>query len=57
MMFHGREPDTRMLQTHTAEVLTLRIRLAEVGVRVRGIAWDDESFGSSAGWIAEASTG
>ncbi|GAA3392664.1 hypothetical protein [Cryptosporangium minutisporangium] len=54
MRFDGRPPDIRTLRAHAAEISTVRLRLAWIGAVCRSLTWDDESFGSLAGWIAEA---
>ncbi|SHN76084.1 hypothetical protein [Cryptosporangium aurantiacum] len=54
MRFDGPVPDVRTLEAHAAQISTVRLRLAAVGSACRELRWDDASFGSLSGWIADA---
>ncbi|MFG1927868.1 hypothetical protein [Cryptosporangium sp. NPDC048952] len=53
-MVDGWAVDTPTLSAHAAAIATLRMRVDDVAAESRGLHWDDDSFGSLAGWIAEA---
>ncbi|WP_157018487.1 hypothetical protein [Cryptosporangium arvum] len=53
-MADGWAVDTATLSAHAAAVATLRLRVDQVAAESAGLRWDDTSFGSLAGWIAEA---
>ncbi|GAA0238215.1 hypothetical protein [Cryptosporangium japonicum] len=53
-MADGWAVDTATLSAHAAAIATLRLRVEDVAARSAGLHWDDSSFGSLAGWIAEA---